>query len=450
MISKLVDQLSCDVRACFGVPGSGRSSEIIEKFLDKNIPFYSTYHESSAAIMAGSFGEVSNIASCISIKGPGLANMFPGLANNYFEDRATISLSENFDDGVKKYHKKLDHSFVQKVSKYSSSLNNESLPNLVEIAKAPRSGVVHIDLCKSSLSHNTINDIYSNSLPKKITHPAIIFGKNCLKYGVFNYNLSIPVFTTPSAKGYVDENKNCSFGVYCGCGNNESILKHSDCIIAVEVPKYELLSWSDKLYHITFNEFEEIVHVLKDKSWGHKTDLSAPNYWSPSCCFVAMNNIKKDYHLIVDTGLFCVMAEYYWKASPRRRLIGSLNSRFMGTAIPTAIGVSIAGHEVVCCFGDGGISYLTELPLVKNMRLPICFVSFMDGRYSSLISNNPVITTKNNSCIKIFEASDIPSYSCNNIESLNILLSKWDNAPMYIECNFESKKYLESAKKLRG
>jgi acetolactate synthase-1/2/3 large subunit len=82
------------VRVSFGVPGSGTSYQVITHLLDR-VPYYGASHEGSAAIMAGAFGRQSGSVGCsVSIKGPGLANMLPGIASNHFERLPTLSIAE--------------------------------------------------------------------------------------------------------------------------------------------------------------------------------------------------------------------------------------------------------------------------------------------------------------------------------------------------------------------
>jgi len=445
MIDKLIDSLCNQVSACFGVPGSGHSSQIITGLMDSGIPFYSTNHEASAAIMAGIFGEVGGISSCISIKGPGLSNMFPGLANNHFEDRAVISLSENFDDGALKWHKRLDHSFVFQVAKYVGSLTTMD-DNLASIACEGRPGVVHVELCNQDISYRQSFQPTRHDVPKIGDQPVIILGKKCS--GNNFDDLKSPVFTTASAKGLVDENSPNSFGVYCGVGYNENIIESADTLIAVEVSDYEVLKIDPRLSHLSYDQFNTIRSQLK--VWNHNACLADKRGWNPPFCFGLMNNTDWDYSMVVDTGLYCVAAEYYWKASPSRRFLGSLNSRFMGTALPTAIGAALADDvPIVCCFGDGGLSYISELTMVQKYQLPIYFIGFIDGKYSSLGKNSRV-GHKDYSWLRVFDGLGIESSECRDIDSFWSQFNSWDFRPKYIECIFDQESYINSICDLRA
>ncbi|MBL1828579.1 hypothetical protein ELE35_29995, partial [Klebsiella pneumoniae] len=91
--------------------------------------------------------------------------------------------------------------------------------------------------------------------------------------------------------------------------------------------------------------------------------------------------------LILDTGLFCTIGETIWKASKPSDFCGSSNGRYMGCAIPTAIGVAISnqGKRVICVMGDGGIRpYFPEILLAVEENLPILFLLISDGYYGSV------------------------------------------------------------------
>lgn len=462
MIDRLADSLSNQISCCFGVPGSGKSGQLLSLLGDHGIDFYSCNHEGAAAIMAGAYGEVNKISGCISIKGPGLVNMLSGLANNYFEDRKTISFAENFDIGVAGSHKKIDHSIVHSVAKYVTSLqNNDGFDDLSSIASRNRPGVVHVELTNNPCNDKP-EDMQSTPDDDIVYVPyntAIILGQKCKRDYIQLDHLKIPVFSTASAKGVVDETLSMSGGVYCGVGLiNEDVLKQADLILGVEIQDHEVLRVDSRIKHISLKTFLDLLPRLENKDWGisylqkyNNTIDALGKGWSPLECFRLLSHLDTDYDLVVDTGLFCVASEYGWKARRNRRYFGSLNSRFMGTSIPTAIGISLGSAKpVICAMGDGGMSYISELSMVRSRSLPICFISFLNGRYASLGNSLPEsIVIKNNSWRTVFESFGMPSYSCSNISQFITVLDTWDyHSPMYIECTFDKDEYIVSGLRL--
>ena len=98
-ISKIVKNHK--IKYAFGIPGGGKSLELIDALSQYGIKFITTHHEASAAIMAGTIGKISNsFGLCISIKGPGITNMLPGISLCHFENFPIISICESYDDNI--------------------------------------------------------------------------------------------------------------------------------------------------------------------------------------------------------------------------------------------------------------------------------------------------------------------------------------------------------------
>ena len=81
-LQKLAEQIaSRNTRFVFGIPGSGPSLDLIDALEKHGVGFHLTHFEGSAALMAGAVGKLSGKSGvAVSIKGPGLTNMLPGLA----------------------------------------------------------------------------------------------------------------------------------------------------------------------------------------------------------------------------------------------------------------------------------------------------------------------------------------------------------------------------------
>ena len=89
-----------------------KENQDIDSIIKENITFHTTHFEGSAAIMAGTIGRISGLAGIsISIKGPGLANMIPGLAVCHFENFPLIAICESYEADVSnsKAHKRINH-----------------------------------------------------------------------------------------------------------------------------------------------------------------------------------------------------------------------------------------------------------------------------------------------------------------------------------------------------
>src|SRR5215212_6158473 len=140
------------VKALFGVPGSGLSLQLITELEARGVPFYGATHEAAGALMAGAFGKLTGSLGCsISIKGPGFANMLPGVLSNHYEQLPTLSISEAFGPATPGFrmHKRLDqHSLALSCAKAYATLGDpgDTVARLASQARAEIPGPVHLDL----------------------------------------------------------------------------------------------------------------------------------------------------------------------------------------------------------------------------------------------------------------------------------------------------------------
>src|SRR5262245_42126734 len=81
----------------FGVPGSGATLALLDRLEAMGREFVLTHFEGAAAIMAGTVGRQSGRAGvALSIKGPGVTNMMPGLAVSFFESFPVVAVVEAY------------------------------------------------------------------------------------------------------------------------------------------------------------------------------------------------------------------------------------------------------------------------------------------------------------------------------------------------------------------
>ena len=100
-----------NVSHVFGIPGSGPSLFLLDALEKRGIRFHLTHFEGSAALMAGAIGKLSGRSGvAISIKGPGLANMLPGLAACSLDAFPVVSIAEAYlpDTPLENAHKRIE------------------------------------------------------------------------------------------------------------------------------------------------------------------------------------------------------------------------------------------------------------------------------------------------------------------------------------------------------
>jgi acetolactate synthase-1/2/3 large subunit len=427
----------------FGVTGSGSSWKLITALEDLGARYLPASHEAAAAIMAGAAWRASGrISASIGIKGPGLANMLPGIAFNAFENLPVLSVCEAYGPGAPAHrmHKRMNQpALLGAVCKGSIALasTGERLAGLVAHANTEAPGPVHVDLCDGS-GESVPWSLARPAEPRsesrdqalrmldRASRPILIVGSLAMRreWSRKLADLSLPLFTTAAAKGVTDEAAANVLGVYTGDGKElapeSRAFAQADLVVALGLRNVEVLTprapgppllcidevevastngfapavfWSTREQR----DYVDVLDRLQPKTWGAElaAELRAklmagadPQRWLPAACFLALNALQTPYSLVVDTGSFCTIAEHYSSASPRRQFFGSSNGRYMGGSIPTAIGAAATGERrtpVFCVCGDGGMRmYLSEIALAAAQRLPICFVLMSDGRYGSV------------------------------------------------------------------
>tara|TARA_Y100000590_G_scaffold292814_1_gene329722 strand:+ start:38898 stop:40445 length:1548 start_codon:yes stop_codon:yes gene_type:complete len=509
--SLLADRINENgIRHAFGVPGGGESLKLIDALNHANIPFYRTHHEAAAAIMAGTIGKLTgNPGLSISIKGPGLTNMMPGIAFCNFENFPMIAISESYDEKSKKIfgHKGIDQSeLVSRISKGSIYYNNRinRFQNAFDLSIQEIPGPVVLNLAKGEkrifsnrvfeFNQNSIKNLYS--IIKNSKKPIIIFGSSAYRFG-FSEKLSkldLPIFTTLSSKGMLNENLNYSAGIYTGAGRKKSpeffLFEKSDLIIGIGIDDNELLNSdfydcesinfslskseiTNKFNHNVFcsiEEIDEFIYLLSAVKWGKneikKTRESLNKYFLNDDSFlpsIIYENIEKhfnnNYRIILDTGYFSTVAEHYFLSKNIDSFICAANSRYMGTSIPMGIASSLYDTSVpsIIFVGDGGIGmYISEMKIAAENKLPILVVLLSDGGFGSIrkrsISNGLTqspIAISNPSWNKHFESFGIKSCTVKSLNTLNKVLDSWQSGPLFIECFFDKDLYMNMVNDLR-
>lgn len=500
----------------FGITGSGPSLDLIGELERLGVRYYSVSHEASAAIMAGTVARVTDrLSVSISIKGPGLVNMLPGIAYNHFENNPALSISEAFGTTVPSHqkHKRLDHAaLLSPLVKGITSLRklDKRLPALLDAARREIPGPVHLDLCisKTERGPRTFShcDASPRQRPKKkfftyldaSRRPILVIGSLALrkKWREELATLNIPVFTTVSAKGVLDERSAHSAGVFTGSGKElapESLLfAAADLVVGIGLRNTEVLVprpfgkptilLDEMNGHLAegfkadlsvtdadANFVPEVLNGLQGKHWGsdsvalsrcrmEKALLTAG--WLPAACFGLLNDLDFSYTLVLDSGSFCTIGEHLWQARTDRLFMGSSNGRYLGTALPCAIAAALcrAHVPVFCVVGDGGMrAYPAEIKLAVQERLPLCVILMTDGRYGS-VACIPRSGPVSDRAVKVFQPSwlkPVEAMSCaaravSSEDSFAAALQGWNRQePLFIEASFEPQAYANMTSRLR-
>ncbi len=499
------------VRYAFGVTGSGLSLHLISELEDRGVCYLPVAHEASAALMAGVVTRALNqLSVSISIKGPGFANMIPGIASNYLEGYPALSISEAYGSEVpySRRHKRLDQksmlgSMVKAIS-YLSDLDHLQS----QIIEAPREipGPFHMDLCNGTPFRRDCRPIgIQKEAGERILRrlerskrPLLIIGSLASRspWASHLQSLAVPVLTTVAAKGVVNESFGHAAGIFTGAGKELApetiLLREADLLVGIGLRNTEVLAASppgppvvllDEVGSDLQEGFDaelfasgldrkliyEVLERVLTRSWGIALVEELKNRlvrslmesdWLPANCFQTLNGCGFDHSLVLDTGSFCTVGEHLWLSSRERPFMGSSNGRFMGTGLPTAIALSISRYDqpVFCAVGDGGIrNYLAELKLAIERRLPICLVLMTDGRYGSIacVEQPRPISSQATSITSQSWVGPIEGMGCDarkvaSTREFSSAVGSWGrSSPLFLEAAFDPEEYARMVDRLR-
>lgn len=503
-----VEKLAADVAAAgtthmFGITGSGASLLLCDRLEKAGVEVIRTQFEGSAAIMAGTVGVLTGRpAVALSIKGPGVANLMPGLAVSSFENFPMVAVSEAYPPGSSpsRAHKRLDHSsMVAAVTKAVRQLSAKG-PGFIEAAAcsvAEIPGPVLLEMTGVAIEDGP-------SLPVALVpppdpgaidrvaaakKPVIIAGTLAVRqgWGGALARLRIPVFTTASAKGLIDETLPHAANVFTFTGLENTpeakLLVEADLVIGLGLRPSELLATkpfpcpainveavSDvpgaeafKFSAVaTTRQASDIFSALEAKSWGlerltvqlKQLDAMMLDGFLPGRAFRTLeDHFERKARLVLDTGYFCTIGEHAIRAARSDLCLMSGQARYMGTGLPMAIGAALCDASVptVAVLGDGGIGmYVGELRLAVERRLPLLVLLMSDGRFGSIATRaikdcltQAPLTPSDPSWMGVIAGFGLPTTQVANEDGLRQALAAWNPAagPAYIEATFPPEPY---------
>jgi acetolactate synthase-1/2/3 large subunit len=423
-----------------GVPGSGPSYELLDACTRAGIPFVPTAHEAAAAMMSGAAArQAGGVGAALSIKGPGVANITGGIALARFENYPLITFAEAYppDAAPGLQHKRLPQDeMVSAIAKgvfYRGA--GTDLASLATLASAETPGPVHLNLVEGpanpvpgplALSGDPLARIVERI--RGARRPIVICGSAVTRIAGHDVNqpaiagFRVPVFSTAAAKGAIDEHDPSSAGVYTAAGAalapERALLPAADLVIGIGLRNSEVLGarafavpyvsvdvlgiehqlgFEPELHHS--GDLREAIRAVAEaassRGWG--LDLVAQAHAAvarhlerpdllPASCYATLAQVPGG-RLVTDSGNFTIVAEHVWRAAAPCEFVGSSNGRFMGAALPQAIGAALQNRSrpTICTAGDGGLPpFIAEVKIAVERRLPILLVLMTDGYYGSM------------------------------------------------------------------
>ena len=321
-----------EIEYIFGVPGSLGSVELIEAAKKRGIRYILCSNESSAAVMAGTYGILRNRPGvCSTGVGPGAAAAVLGTAHCWLERAPCLVLTDRFADSVfqRALRQRIDQDRLYRpISKGTFKLAADSAPETMRrallLAMEGRQGPVHIDLPYDLMQAEApLNAFQKIDPPKrflgrigtdhpglaaakkeisKAARPAVIAGLQINRSGKeaeiafvkFAERLGAPVFESMAAKGVLPENHSLAAGIFRGVPAERKLLEKADLLIVVGFDPVELFppgDWDHPQPVVLIDEvphLEDVIHPkvevvadLADSLCALTSSLSPENAWEP-------------------------------------------------------------------------------------------------------------------------------------------------------------------------
>ena len=501
------------VRDVFGIPGEGPSLDLINEMERRGSTFYSVCHEGAGALMAGGYGRAMGMPGiCLSIKGPGFANMLAGIASNWLDRNPVLSLSESYGPGSSpnRMHKRLSQRAIVTplVKAYADNPAPELISELWNVCIAEEPGPVHIDIStslNSSTYEGSVTECDLQPLPQDIAdairtaaRPVVIAGSLAARrpWRKRLADLRIPIFTTVAGKGALDEAQPWAAGIFTNAGGplapERNVLSHADLIVGLGLRTTEILDvcplpgrliMLDELGNraqglgaaeeslVKEEGFHEALNLLADKEWGEaeletaRTKLferMQVDRWLPAGVFTLIQTVLPDStRYVLDTGNFCTMGEHVLAAHHPGQVMGSAYGRSMGVGIPTGLGAALGTRETptVIVVGDGGARMYPEaITLAVRERLPVLILLMNDGSYASVrqaavkksYSQIPLFMHEC-SWPEVFHGFGCPSERIESFAALTRAIESWkqSSGPLFLDLAFDPKAYLSMTEGIR-
>jgi acetolactate synthase I/II/III large subunit len=427
----------------FGIPGGGSNLDVIGACADRGVPFVLAHAETSAAIMAATYGYATGRpALAVATRGPGCAASVNGAAQATLDRFPLVLCTDgvNAADTRRVAHQYIDQvGLMAPVTKWSGLLGSGDPARVAEaafeVAAAAPAGAVHLTLDPTTSDSrypvvarvDVSDDYHLDRAARAVSaarRPVAIVGSACHGWteevNRALVHLGCLVLSTYQAVGIFGGDAQFA-GLYTGGAIEQPLLDAADLILAVGLDPVEPMpaKWRTGAPVVSLSSVP-----LDHRYWPEHVDLVGPigpmlgritlgvasTDWAPDegqrrleNALAAMRppdrgtfgpvevvdavreSVPAGTLATVDAGAHFLAVMPWWRASEPKGLLISNGLATMGFALPAAIGLSLArpGRPVVAFTGDGGLSMvLGELETLARLALPVTVVVFDDATLS--------------------------------------------------------------------
>ena len=429
----------------FGLPGGGNNLDVVGAAESVGLEFILAHGETSAAIMASTYAEISGSpCACLVTRGPGAASAVNGLAQAALDRQPLILLTDTVSssDWARISHQRIDQrELMHPVAKWSAVLGSSNPENTMASALAtaiqPRPGPVHLDLDPSASGvtlppgppSGAVDEPAMAALIKGSRFPLIVVGLGVLGHTEAIRDLvagsTLPVLETYKARGTIPTSSLNNGGLFTGATAEMPIFEQADLIVAIGLDAVELIpnKWQVRAPILSLNSWPEDSpywqpelqyvglidqaidflgqHLVSD--WGPdaasirrrhfedalievSTSSLATDALAPGDVVLATRKVAPAGSIAtVDAGAHMLVAMPLWSVEQPNEIHISSGLATMGYSLPAAVATALAnpGRRTFCVIGDGGLGMcVAELETLVRLNLPVTVVVFNDSSLS--------------------------------------------------------------------
>lgn len=427
----------------FGVPGGGPNLDVVGAFADHQIDFVLAHSETAAAIMATTWGWLTDhISAVVVTRGPGAASAVNGAAQATLDRQPLLLVTDTVPTATSERvpHQRIDQqAMLAPVCKASmvagSTTTSADIEAAADVATKWPKGCVHVDY---DASHNGTTLPAGAAQPptdptartavgefiRDAMRPVVVLG-----VGAVEHHASIrpaleafgaPVLTTYQGVGILPTEHPQFGGLFTNGASERPLLAQSDLIIMIGVDMVEPIpaEWrysapvvslapvatNDPYVEMAAEVVGDLAELVPDMLVGspewdpnagkqhnaavrHALAAGAPSdTLGPVALTTALAElVPQDATVTVDAGAHFLAIMPFWPTQRARQLLISNGLATMGYAVPAAIGAAFARPKdpIVALTGDGGMGMcLAELETIARYQLPITVVVFNDAALS--------------------------------------------------------------------
>lgn len=488
------------IRDVFGIPGE-QIMPLYKALSTSNINHVLTRHEQAAAHAADAYYRSSQKTGvCIATASPGALNFTMALATAYKDNVPILVLTGDNElkyRGSDQFQTLPQVEIFKNITQasYNPLNGTEAMyvlrASLFELKNNPK-GPIHINLSKDVLLESEFDDFElcylceddlsniskAQELINNSEKPLFILGAGAITQAaniekiIKKYN--IPVTTTFHGKGIISEDDELNLGMVGirSTPRAKYAFENSDCIIALGIKASErtLPEIPENLIHVNINKevlvgdypihgkVEDFLQEIQFRNtvWLDeilKTDNTitvdgVDDDLKPQAAIKRILD-KYDNNIIVsDAGSHTTWTTLLKKSKRPGELLFSGGLAPMGYGLPAAIGAQIAtGEEIIVINGDGDFQMnIQELATVaeRNLNIIIFIINnsefgiirqwqemFYDMDHYQIKLNNPDF-------VKLSAAYGIDAVRVDNIDDLELLLSKNIHGPLVVDIQVSS------------